>query len=164
MDLNRIFITFFGLGLSPKAPGTVGSFGALVVAILLFYVIPMETFFLLTIAVSIIGIFEVNRYENRTKTHDDKSIVIDEVAGMWISLVFSVSVAMELKLNYSYELSLILSFLTFRLFDIWKPSTIGFIDREIKGGLGIMGDDILAGIASGALTSIILVGLNRILI
>ncbi len=164
MDLNRIFITFFGLGLSPKAPGTVGSFGALVVAILLFYVIPMETFFLLTIAVSIIGIFEVNRYENRTKTHDDKSIVIDEVAGMWISLVFSVSVAMELKLNYSYELSLILSFLTFRLFDIWKPSTIGFIDREIKGGLGVMGDDILAGIASGALTSIILVGLNRILI
>jgi len=152
------------LGLSPKAPGTVGSFGALVVAILLFYVIPMETFFLLTIAVSIIGIFEVNRYENKTKTHDDKSIVIDEVAGMWISLVFSVSVAMELKLNYSYELSLILSFLTFRLFDIWKPSTIGFIDREIKGGLGVMGDDILAGIASGALTSIILVGLNRILI
>ncbi len=152
------------MGLSPKAPGTVGSFGALVVAILLFYVIPMETFFLLTIAVSIIGIFEVNRYENKTKTHDDKSIVIDEVAGMWISLVFSVSVAMELKLNYSYELSLILSFLTFRLFDIWKPSTIGFIDREIKGGLGVMGDDILAGIASGALTSIILVGLNRILI
>jgi len=52
------------LGLSPKAPGTVGSFGALVVAILLFYVIPMETFFLGTIAVSIIGIFEVNRFEN----------------------------------------------------------------------------------------------------
>ncbi len=164
MDLNRIFITFFGLGLSPKAPGTVGSFGALILAILLFYIIPMETFFLLTIAISIIGIFEVNRYENRTKTHDDKSIVIDEVAGMWISLVFSVSVAMELKLSYSYELSLILSFLTFRLFDIWKPSTIGFIDREIKGGLGVMGDDILAGIASGALTSIILVGLNKILI
>ncbi len=133
MDLNRLFLTFFGLGLSPKASGTVGSFGALILAIILLKVIPMETFFMLTVAISIIGIFEVNKYEAKTKTHDDKSIVIDEVAGMWISLVFSVSVAMELGFGYSYELSLILSFLTFRLFDIWKPSTIGYIDSESKG-------------------------------
>jgi len=161
MDLNRLFLTFFGLGLSPKAPGTVGSFGALLLAVILLKFIPMETFFMLTIAISIIGIFEINKYETKTKTHDDKSIVIDEVAGMWISLVFSVSVAMELRFSYAYELSLVLSFLTFRLFDIWKPSTIGYIDRKVKGGLGVMGDDILAGFASGALTSLILVGINK---
>jgi len=164
MDLNRLFITFFGLGLSPKAPGSVGSFGALVLAVLLFKFIPMETFFLLTIVISIIGVFEINRYEAKTNSHDDKSIVVDEVAGMWLSLIFSVSVAMELGFNYAYELSLILSFITFRLFDIWKPSTIGFIDRNIKGGVGVMGDDILAGFASGALTSLILVGINRFLV
>lgn len=163
MSLNRIFLTFFGLGLSPKAPGTVGSLGALIVAILLLRVIPMESLFMLTIAVSIIGIFEVDRYERESQTHDDKSIVIDEVAGMWISLIFSISVAMSIGFNYAYELSLILSFLTFRLFDIWKPSTIGFIDRRVKGGLGVMGDDILAGFASGALTSIIILLVGKAL-
>jgi phosphatidylglycerophosphatase A len=163
MDLNRLFLTFFGLGLSPKASGTVGSFGALILAIILLKVIPMETFFMLTVAISVIGIFEVNKYEAKTKTHDDKSIVIDEVAGMWISLVFSVSVAMELGFGYSYELSLILSFLTFRLFDIWKPSTIGYIDRKVKGGLGVMGDDILAGLAGGFLTIAVLMGLDKII-
>ncbi|NPA61561.1 MAG: phosphatidylglycerophosphatase A [Epsilonproteobacteria bacterium] len=163
MSLNRIFLTFFGLGLSPKAPGTVGSLGALIVAILLLRVIPMESLFMLTVAVSIIGIFEVDRYERESQTHDDKSIVIDEVAGMWISLIFSISVAMSIGFNYAYELSLILSFLTFRLFDIWKPSTIGFIDRRVKGGLGVMGDDILAGFASGALTSIIILLVGKAL-
>ncbi len=72
MSLNRIFLTFFGLGLSPKAPGTVGSLGALIVAILLLRVIPMESLFMLTVAVSIIGIFEVDRYERESQTHDDR--------------------------------------------------------------------------------------------
>jgi len=161
MSLNRLFLTFFGLGLFSKAPGTVASFGALVVAILLLKIVPLETLFLLTIVISVIGVFEINKYEKRTNTHDDKSIVIDEVAGMWLSLVFSISVAIELGFDYAYELSLILSFLTFRLFDIWKPSTIGYIDRKVKGGLGVMGDDILAGFASGALTSLILVVINK---
>ncbi len=70
---------------------------------------------------------------------------------------------MSIGFNYAYELSLILSFLTFRLFDIWKPSTIGFIDRRVKGGLGVMGDDILAGFASGALTSIIILLVGKAL-
>ena len=163
MNLNRLFITFFGTGLSPKAPGTVGSFFALIAGILLLEVLPMQTFFMLTIAITIIGIFEINRYERETGTHDDKSIVIDEVAGMWITMLLSISMAQNINYPFAWEIAIISSFASFRLFDIWKPSTIGTIDKKVKGGLGVMGDDILAGIAGGFLSVIILMGLDKIL-
>jgi phosphatidylglycerophosphatase A len=163
MDLNRAFITFGGAGLSPKAPGTVGSFVALIVGLLLLKVLPMETFFMLTLTITVIGIFEINKYEAKTGSHDDKSIVIDEVSGMWITLIFALSTAQTLSYPYLYEIAIVSSFATFRLFDIWKPSTIGTIDRKVKGGLGVMGDDILAGVAAGLLTILLLLGLDKIL-
>lgn len=163
MDLNRLFITFLGSGLSPKAPGTVGSFAALIAGLLILEFFPMQTLFMLTLAISIIGIFEINKYEKKTGTHDDKSIVIDEVAGMWIALMFALSTAQTMKYAYAHEIAIIGSFAAFRLFDIWKPSTIGTIDRKVKGGLGVMGDDILAGIAGGLLTIVLLLGLDKVL-
>ncbi len=163
MDLNRLFITFGGAGLSPKAPGTVGSFVALIVGIFLLKVIPMETFFMLTLLITIVGIFEINKYEAKTGSHDDKSIVIDEVSGMWITLMFALSTAQTLNYPYVYEIALVSSFATFRLFDIWKPSTIGTIDKKVKGGLGVMGDDILAGVAGGLLTILLLLGIDKVL-
>ena len=85
------------------------------------------------------GIKEINSYEAGGGQHDDKSIVIDEVVGMWLALV----------LSSTSWIQIVLSFLFFRLFDIWKPSLIGKIDAHVKGGLGVMGDDILAGIIAG---------------
>jgi len=163
MNLNRLFITFFGTGLAPKAPGTAGSLAALVVGVALLQVVPMQTLFMLTLAITIIGIFEINKYEKATNSHDDKSIVIDEVAGMWIALMFALSSAKTMSYEYAYEIAIVGSFAAFRLFDIWKPSTIGVIDRKVKGGLGVMGDDILAGIAGGLLTIALLVGLSKVL-
>jgi len=163
MNLNRLFITFFGTGLAPKAPGTAGSLAALVVGVALLQVVPMQTLFMLTLAITIIGIFEINKYEKATNSHDDKSIVIDEVAGMWIALMFAVASAKTMSYEYAYEIAIVGSFAAFRLFDIWKPSTIGVIDRKVKGGLGVMGDDILAGIAGGLLTVALLVGLSKVL-
>ena len=163
MNANRLFITFLGTGLSPKAPGTVGSFAALLVGLLILEFFPMETLFMLTLAITIIGIFEINKYEKATGTHDDKSIVIDEVAGMWIALMFAITTAKTMNYAYAQEIAIIGSFASFRLFDIWKPSTIGTIDRKIKGGLGVMGDDILAGIAGGLLTIVLLLGLGKVL-
>ena len=163
MDLNRLFITFGGAGLAPKAPGTVGSFVALIVGVLILQVLPMETFFMLTLLITIMGIFEINKYEAKTDTHDDKSIVIDEVSGMWIALMFALSTAQTLSYPYVYEIAVLSSFATFRLFDIWKPSTIGKIDRDVKGGLGVMGDDILAGVAGGLLSIVFLLGLAKVL-
>jgi len=163
MNLNRLFITFFGTGLAPKAPGTVGSLAALVVGVALLQVVPMQTLFMLTLAITIIGIFEINKYEKATNSHDDKSIVIDEVAGMWIALMFALSSAKTMSYEYAELIAIVGSFAAFRLFDIWKPSTIGVIDRKVKGGLGVMGDDILAGIAGGFLTVALLVGLSKML-
>jgi phosphatidylglycerophosphatase A len=163
MTLNRLFITVGGSGLSPKAPGTVGSFVALIIGVTLLQVVPMQTLFMLTLLISVAGVFEINKYEKLTQTHDDKSIVIDEVAGMWISLMFAIATAENMSYNYAYEIAIIGAFGAFRLFDIWKPSTIGTIDRKVKGGLGVMGDDIVAGIAGGLLTVLLLRALEFIL-
>jgi phosphatidylglycerophosphatase A len=156
MTLNRFFITVGGAGLSPKAPGTVGSFVALIIGLALLQVIPMQTFFMLTLLITVAGVFEINKYEKLTNSHDDKSIVIDEVAGMWIALMFAIASAQTMSYPYAYEIAIAGSFGAFRLFDIWKPSTIGTIDRKVKGGVGVMGDDILAGIAGGLLTVLLL--------
>ncbi len=137
--MNRLFITFFYSGLSPFAPGTVGSFAAAIVGFGILYYLNTDTLFLLTILITLIGIKEINRYEEKTGTHDDKSIVIDEVAGLW--LAFSISSGTLTQL--------ILCFIYFRIYDIYKPSFIGRIDRDVKGGLGVMGDDLLAGLLAG---------------
>jgi len=160
MTLNRFFITFGGSGLAPKAPGTVGSFFALIAGVALLQIIPMQTFFMLTLLITVVGIFEINKYEKQTQTHDDKSIVIDEVSGMWITLMFAIASAKSMPYPYAYEISIALSFGAFRLFDIWKPSIIGTIDQKVKGGIGVMGDDVIAGFAGGMLTVLLLQGLK----
>jgi len=162
MTLNRLFITFGGSGLAPKAPGTIGSFAALIVGLLILQIAPMQTLFMLTLTITIIGIFEINKYEKETGSHDDKSIVIDEVAGMWIALMLALGTAKSMVFPYATELAIVGSFAAFRLFDIWKPSVIGAIDQKVKGGLGVMGDDIIAGIAGGMLTVIVLIGIDKV--
>ena len=117
---------------------------------------------MLTLAITIIGIFEVNKYEQATCIHDHQQIVIDEAAGMWLSLMIAYETAATMHYPYAVLLALVFSFAAFRLFDIWKPSTIGWIDRELKGGLGVMLDDVLAGIAGGLLSVILLMGIEKL--
>jgi len=162
MTLQKLFLTFFGAGLSPKAPGTVGTLASLPVGLAVLYYFGMETLFMLTVAITVIGIFEINKYEQQTGTHDQQEIVIDEAAGMWLSLMIAYSTAATLTYPYADILAIALSFAAFRLFDIWKPSTIGWIDRELKGGLGVMLDDVLAGIAGGLLSALILMGIEKL--
>ncbi|MFK5977213.1 MAG: phosphatidylglycerophosphatase A [Sulfurovum sp.] len=162
MTLQKLFLTFGGAGLSPKAPGTMGTLASLPVGLAILYYLGLETLFVATLAITLIGIFEINKYEQITQTHDSQQIVIDEASGMWIALMIAHTTALSLHYAYAVELSIFLSFVTFRLFDIWKPSTIGWIDREVKGGLGVMFDDVLAGIAGGALSALILVGIGKI--
>ena len=163
MTIQKLFLTFFGTGLSPKAPGTVGTLASLPVGLLVLYYFGMETLFMLTLAITVIGIFEINKYEKSTGTHDQQHIVIDEAAGMWLSLMIAMSTATTLHYPYAELLAIIFSFAAFRLFDIWKPSTIGWIDRELKGGMGVMLDDVLAGIAGGLLSVVILMGIGKLL-
>jgi phosphatidylglycerophosphatase A len=81
---------------------------------------------------------------------------------MWLSLMIASSTAATMSYPYAEILAIVLSFAAFRLFDIWKPSTIGWIDREVKGGLGVIMDKVVAGMAGGFLTVVILMGVERL--
>ena len=147
MNFRKFFLTVGFSGLSPKAPGTVGSFVSLIIGLFLLEFLHVSTLFLLALLITVVAIKQIDIYENEVGAHDGKEIVIDELAGMWITLAIC-------GINSSNILYMApIAFLFFRLFDIWKPSIIGKIDRDVKGGLGVMGDDVVAGIAAGIATS-----------
>jgi phosphatidylglycerophosphatase A len=157
--MNWFFITLFYSGLSPKAPGTVGTLVALPLGMLILIYFSAETLFMATVLITALAIKEINKYEEKSGIHDDKRIVIDELVGMWfaLSVAPAISVSMDevTNLENGFLIQSILSFLLFRYFDITKPSIIGRLDREAKGGVGVMGDDIVAGFAAGILSAVI---------
>jgi len=144
--MRKFFLTLGYSGLSPKAPGTVGTIVSLVIAIFLLKYISITTLFLLSLLISVVAVKQIDIYEKEVGEHDSSEIVIDELAGMWIAL----SISSATSDNYIIAG---LAFIYFRLFDIWKPSIIGKIDRDVKGGWGVMGDDMLAGLFAGLCTS-----------
>jgi phosphatidylglycerophosphatase A len=146
--VNKFFITVAYSGLSPKAPGTVGSFVSLILAIILLQYITTTTLFLLALLLSVIAVKVIDRYEIETGIHDAKEIVIDELSGMWITLcVAGIS-------NENMFFTALFGFIYFRVFDIWKPSIIGKIDQKVPGGWGVMGDDMVAGVFAGISTAL----------
>ncbi len=98
-----------------------------------------NTLFLGAIFIGLIAITQIDKEEEESKIHDSSYIVIDELVGMWLAMAISgLSLA-----------GVILSFIFFRIYDITKPSLIGKIDKEVKGGLGVVADDALAGVLAG---------------
>ena len=146
MKLRFAFLTLFYSGLSPKAPGIAGSLVALIMGMYALEFLYISNIFMIAILVTIIAVKQINIYEKEVGTHDGKEIVIDEFAGMW----FALSIA---GVGAGMWLTGIIAFIYFRIFDIWKPSLIGKIDRDVKGGWGVMGDDLLAGVFAGLCTS-----------
>jgi len=157
--MNYFFITLGYSGLSPKAPGTVGTLVSLPLGMLILIYFDAYTLFLASALISLIAIKAINKYEARTGIHDDKRIVIDELAGMWFALsvapAMSVTMGEVTNLENGFLIQSLLAFVLFRYFDIAKPSVIGRIDRETKGGLGVMGDDVVAGFMAGISTALI---------
>lgn len=145
--MRKFFLTVGYTGLSKKAPGTVGSFAALIIGVVLLMFLSYSNLFLLAVLISIVAVKQIDIYEKEVGVHDSKEIVIDELAGMWIALSLSGITA------DNWLIPAILAFIYFRLFDIWKPSIIGRIDQNVEGGWGVMGDDLVAGVAAGVATS-----------
>jgi len=164
MKLQWFFLTVGFSGLLPKAPGTAGTIAALPLGLMVLIGMGPQTLFLLSILIALVAVKSIDRYEAESSSHDDKRIVIDELVGMWLALSIAPGIAFTFgdlyTLNNGLLLQIILSFLLFRLYDIKKPSLIGRIDREAKGGWGVMGDDMLAGIAAGISSAIIWQGLS----
>ncbi len=98
-----------------------------------------NTLFLAAVFIGLIAISQIDKEEEESKIHDSSYIVIDELVGMWLAMAISgLSLA-----------GVVLSFIFFRIYDITKPSFIGKIDKEVKGGLGVVADDALAGVLAG---------------
>ncbi len=137
-SLRTCFLTLFFSGYSKKAPGTIGSLVALLLGLPIL-IFSANTLFLGAIFVGLIAITQIDKEEEETKIHDSSYIVIDELVGMWLAMAISgLSLA-----------GVVLSFIFFRIYDITKPSLIGKIDKEVKGGLGVVADDALAGVLAG---------------
>ncbi|MEH6405018.1 MAG: phosphatidylglycerophosphatase A [Sneathiella sp.] len=131
-----ILATWFWSGLSPKAPGTMGSLASLPFGFAILYFFGDIALAIAIIVVFFVGIVATKIYLQRTGKSDPGEVVIDEVAGQWIPLL----IAGTSPLLY------LISFASFRLFDIWKPWPISWMDKSIKGAFGVMIDDIAAGI------------------
>ena len=157
--MNYFFITLGYSGLFPKAPGTIGTLVSLPLGMLILIYFDAYTLFLASALISIVAVKAINKYEERTGIHDDKRIVIDELAGMWFALSVAPAISISMNeltnLENGFLIQSLLAFTLFRYFDIAKPSVIGRIDRETKGGLGVMGDDIVAGFMAGISTALI---------
>lgn len=132
-------VTFFGSGLVKPAPGTWGSLAGLAIGIPMVQGLSLFGFMGAIVIVSLFGTVAINRVEQISGIHDAPEIVIDEVAGMWIALL------PFFYLPQSWW-GLASAFLLFRLFDIVKPWPIGWLDKRVSGGFGVMIDDIVAGI------------------
>ncbi len=162
--MNWFLLTVGYSGMSPKAPGTVGSFVSLILGIAILTYLDSSTLFLGALLATVAGYKLVNDYEAAGGIHDNKHIVIDELAGMWIALSIAIAPLTQIPYeayndytgHWTLWLSVLLSFVFFRYFDIAKPSIIGRLDRDAKGGLGVMGDDVVAGVAAGVLTALVM--------
>ncbi len=136
--LRACFLTLFFSGYSKKAPGTIGSLVALLLGLPVL-IFSANTLFLAAILIGLIATAQIDKEEEESKIHDSSYIVIDELVGMWLAMAISgLSLA-----------GVVLSFIFFRIYDITKPSLIGKIDKEVKGGLGVVADDALAGVLAG---------------
>lgn len=156
--IRLLWLTFFYVGKSPIMPGTCGSLAALPFAIAVCVFLGIETLFLLSILVFVASIKPIDAFERDTAEHDSKFIVIDEVAGVFLSSAFIAWAAQGVGAGCG-AFGFALSFFLFRAFDILKPSIIGRVDKKVAGGLGVMGDDMLAGLFAGLLGAMIYGGL-----
>lgn len=138
MKFAKVLATGFGLGLLPKAPGTFGSLWGP----FLFYIFRFESqlwWIALTPLVVVISIWSAHVAEKIWQKKDDQRIVIDEVAGMWVTYCF---------VSFTSE-DLILGFLFFRFFDVLKLFPARLAQDRLPGGLGVVADDLVAGVQAG---------------
>ena len=141
---NLIFVTFFYIGKIKFASGTFASLFTCIFFLLLMKILNVIILTYLTLVIFLYSFLAINNISDSFKSDDPHEIVIDEVVGQMLPLLF-IPIYENLYL-IPKEYYCIILFLLFRLFDIWKPFPINFIDQNVKGALGIMLDDILAGI------------------
>lgn len=142
------FLAFgFGSGLAPRAPGSWGSLVGLMLYILAVQVAGLnQIYYVASVIIAFVaGIFICDRVSRELDVHDHGGIVWDEIVGIWLVLV-------ALPVGWYWPL---IAFALFRLFDIGKPWPIRWIDSKVKGGLGIMLDDVAAAVPAWVILQLV---------
>ena len=144
INLNTMFVSVLGIGFIPFASGTFGSLAGLVIGYLL-NLLSYNLFFLFIPIVFILGVIASNTYQKLTGEKDSSVIVIDEVVGQLIAMMFVMD-----------NIVLVcISFIIFRIFDILKPWPASYADKKMSDGFGVMLDDVFAGIYAAILVCLI---------
>ena len=130
----------FGSGLAPKAPGTFGTLAAVPLYWLIAQLAP-GLYALALVVAFVLGVWICGMASRQLQVHDHPGIVWDEFVGYWITMF-------ALPIDWIWALA---GFVAFRFFDIIKPWPIGWLDKRVGGGLGIMIDDVVAGVMACAL-------------
>jgi phosphatidylglycerophosphatase A len=138
----RALSTWFGCGASKLAPGTMGSFGAIPVHVGL-RLLPAPVHLAAIVGITAVGVWSSNEMAKAMGVEDPQCVVIDEVAGTLL--------AMGMVRHSSIGVQ-VLALGLFRLFDIWKPGIIDTVQNAKPEGVGIMADDVLAGILAGVVS------------
>ena len=140
---TKIFVSIFYIGYIKFASGTWGSLAAILILypIIKFSILSFEALFILFFILFFISNLFINYFSKFTNSNDSKHIVIDELLGIFIILIFY-----DLIFIYNDFLTLILVFFLFRLFDIIKLFPANYVDNNFKNGYGVIMDDVIAGI------------------
>jgi len=125
----------FGSGAAPFAPGTFGTLAAVLLYLPLQH-LHWFSYLLLVVVAFAVGVVICERTSKDIGVHDHGGIVWDEFVGYWLTMLFAPE-------GWVW---IVIGFVLFRIFDIFKPAPIGWLDKQVKGGMGIMIDDVLAGI------------------
>ena len=128
----------FGTGMSPVAPGTLGTLAAVPIVWAL-SALPDSLSAVVVLVFTVAGVHICQVAADTLETHDHPGIVWDEMAGLMVTLLF---------VPFSWT-ALAVGVVLFRIFDIWKPWPIGYVDKKIHGGIGIMLDDLIAAVFAG---------------
>ena len=147
--INLLISTFFGNGYISKIPGTFTSLSTLIILYILFEVLQFNNLNYILILYSIVffySFYAVMDSETEFDNKDPRQIVIDEVLGQALPLIFIVYLSSKNLINIPVEIYYLSSFILFRFFDIVKPFPVSYFDKQHKNFFGIIMDDIMAGL------------------
>ncbi len=151
MCVNKLIVTFFGVGLAKKAPGTFGTLAAFVISLTFMNVYNFSIIcFAIGIITFVLGVICTEIYIKDKQVKDPKEVVIDEVSGYFLACGLTF-----VYIGKPDIIFLLLTFAIFRLLDIVKPFPISTIDKKMKSGFGVMFDDSIA----GAITALLVCGI-----
>ncbi len=142
---SKLFCTFLNIGFFKYMPGTLGSIVGLLIGIFFKSFISLEFYIIFILLIFVLAIITINIYQNKMGKKDRSEIIIDEIIGQQIPIIL-----FEINL-----LNIFLSFIFFRFFDILKIYPANYIDKNYSNNLGIIGDDVIAGLQASFLLYLI---------